>query len=75
MAMLGSLAIIAPFLIMILISGQLVRLIATCCFALTFAMGITIGSELPSDQMALAAAAYSAALIVFVGANPPSYQY
>ena len=75
MAMLGSLAIIVPFLIMILISGQLVRLVATCLFALLFAVGITIGSELPLDQIALAAAAYAAALVVFVGANPPSYQH
>lgn len=75
MALLGGLAVVAPFLVMILISGQLVRLIATCAFTVAFAAVITIGSELGPDRIALVAAAYAAALVIFVGTNPPSYQY
>ncbi|KAK5135702.1 hypothetical protein LTR08_004688 [Meristemomyces frigidus] len=74
-ALLGSLAIIAPFLVMILISGQLVRLVATCGFAMAFAVGITAGSELGSDRIALATAAYVGILVIFVGTDPPSYRY
>lgn len=73
MAVLGGLAIIAPFLIMMLVSGQLTRLLVTCLFMVAFAVGATLGSELGPDRIALVTAAYAAALMVFVGTNPPSY--
>ncbi|KAK4548874.1 hypothetical protein LTR36_008647 [Oleoguttula mirabilis] len=75
MSLLGGLAVIAPFLIMILISGQLVRLIVTCAFTVAFAACTTVGSDLGPDRVALVTAAYAAALVVFVGTDPPSYQY
>lgn len=75
MAFLGGLAIVAPFLVMFLVSGQLVRLIATCAFTVAFAACATIGSEFGPDRIALVTAAYAAALVVFVGTNPPSYRY
>ncbi|KAK5124359.1 hypothetical protein LTR85_001576 [Meristemomyces frigidus] len=75
MSLLGGLAVIAPFLVMILISGQLVRLIATSAFTVLFAACATVGSDLGPDRIALVTAAYAAALVVFVGTNPPSYQY
>ncbi|KAI7083190.1 hypothetical protein KC356_g7788 [Hortaea werneckii] len=73
MALVGGLAIIAPFLIMSLVSGQAVRLIVTCIFMAAFAICATVGSELGPDRIALATAAYAAALVIFVGTNPPSY--
>lgn len=75
MSLLGGLAIIAPFLVMILISGQLVRLVATCAFTCAFAVCATIGSDLGPDRIALVTAAYAAALMVFVGNNPPTYRH
>ncbi|KAI7548224.1 hypothetical protein D0869_07936 [Hortaea werneckii] len=73
MALVGGLAIIAPFLIMSLVSGQAIRLIVTCIFMAAFAMCATVGSELGPDRIALVTAAYAAALVIFVGTNPPSY--
>lgn len=73
MALLGGLAIIAPFLIMLLVGGQLVRLVCACAFMLAFAVGLAVGSELEPDRIGLATAAYAAALVVFVGTNPPLY--
>ncbi|TKA83299.1 hypothetical protein B0A55_00774 [Friedmanniomyces simplex] len=64
MALMGGLALIAPFLIMLLLDGQLVRLICTCAFTVVFAVGITLGSELGGDKIGLVTAAYAAALIV-----------
>ncbi|KAK1082052.1 hypothetical protein LTR33_004196 [Friedmanniomyces endolithicus] len=75
MAFMGGLALIAPFLIMFLIAGQLVRLICTCAFMVAFALGITLGTELGAEKVGLATAAYAAALIVFVGTNPPAWHY
>ena len=75
MAILGSLTIIAPFLVMVLVSGQLVRLICMCAFAMAFAAAITVGSSLSADRIALATAAYAAALAIFVGTNLPTFQY
>ncbi len=72
MAFMGGLALIAPFLIMFLVAGQLVRLICTCAFMVAFAIGRT---ELGAEKVGLATAAYAAALVVFVGTNPPAWQY
>ncbi|EMC95789.1 hypothetical protein BAUCODRAFT_34555 [Baudoinia panamericana UAMH 10762] len=75
MALLGGLALIAPFLIITLLQGQLVRLVVTCGFMVVFAIAAAIGSELSPDRVALATAAYAAALVIFVGNNPPTWQY
>ena len=72
MAVLGGLALIAPFLVMTLISGQTVRLIVTCGCMVGFAIAVAMGSELGPDKGALVTAAYAAALVVFVGTNPPT---
>ena len=75
MALLGGLALVAPFLVMTLISGQMVRLIITSACMVGFAVAVTLGSELGPERIALVTAAYAAALVVFVGNNPPSYSY
>ncbi|KAK0271181.1 hypothetical protein LTR35_013742 [Friedmanniomyces endolithicus] len=75
MAFVGGLALIAPFLIMFLVAGQVARLACTCAFMVAFALGITFGTELEADKVGLATAAYAAALVVFVGTNPPAWQY
>lgn len=75
MSLLGALALIAPFLVMLLVAGQLVRLIATCGFVIVFAVAVAIGSEMAPDRIALVTAAYAAALVVFVGTHPPEYRY
>jgi len=74
MSLLGGLSLIAPFLIMILVSGQLARIVVTCAFMVAFSVGLTTASELGPDKIALATAAYAGALIVFVGTNPPSFR-
>ena len=75
MSLLGGLALLAPFLIIELIAGQLVRLIATSAFTMFFAVLLALGSDTDPDRLALVIAAYAAALVVFVGTNPPSYLY
>ena len=73
MALAGGLALIVPFLIMILVSGQLARIIALVAFVVAFAFAMSVGSELTPDRLAMVTAAYAAALVVFVGTNPPTY--
>lgn len=72
MSFLGGLAVLAPFLVMILVSGRIVRLAATCGFTLAFAVTMSICSELSPDRIALVIAAYAAALAIFVSNNPSS---
>lgn len=75
MSLLGGLALIAPFLIIVLLDSQLVRLVVTCAFMLAFAVAFALGSELEPDRIALVTAAYAAALVLFVANNPLAYQY
>lgn len=72
MSFLGGLAVLAPFLVMILVSGRIVRLAATCGFTLAFAVTMSICSELSPDRIALVIAAYAAALAIFVSNNSSS---
>ncbi|KAK5114492.1 hypothetical protein LTR62_002427 [Meristemomyces frigidus] len=72
---LGCVALLAPFLIMKLIPGGLVRIISTCVFALAFAVGIVLVSDLEPDRLCLVTAAYAAALVIFVGTDPPTFVY
>jgi VIT1/CCC1 family predicted Fe2+/Mn2+ transporter len=73
MSLTGGLAILVPFLIMILVSGQLAKILATCLFTMGVALVMTVCSELSPERIALVTGAYAAALVVFVGTNPPSY--
>ncbi|KAK5687764.1 hypothetical protein LTS10_001904 [Elasticomyces elasticus] len=73
MSLTGGLALIAPFLIMLLVDGQLIRLICACAFTVVFAIAIVVASELGPDTVGLSTAAYAAALIVFIANNPPTY--
>ncbi|KAF2773727.1 hypothetical protein EJ03DRAFT_105360 [Teratosphaeria nubilosa] len=73
MAFLGGMAVIGPFLLMFLVRGQLVRIISACVFMAVFAVAITICSDLGPDRIALATAAYAAALILFVANDPPAF--
>ena len=75
MSFLGCLALLAPFLIMKLIAGALVRIVSTCAFALVFAVGIALISDLAPDRICLVTAAYAAALVIFVGTDPPTFVY
>lgn len=73
----GGLAVLAPFLVMLLIqsSTQLIRIVAACAFTIAFALALALCSDMESDRVGLAVAAYSAALIIFVGSNPAPYSY
>ena len=73
MAFVGGVALIAPFVIMILLSGTLARIVTTCGFMVIFAVALATGSEMSADRVGLITAAYAAVLVVFVGTNPPSY--
>ncbi|KAK3674600.1 hypothetical protein LTR78_005686 [Recurvomyces mirabilis] len=75
MSFLGCLALLAPYLIMKLIAGALVRIVSTCAFALVFALGIALVSDLAPDRICLVTAAYAAALVIFVGTDPPTFVY
>jgi len=75
MSFLGGLAVLAPFLVMVLLSGQIVRLVATCGFTMAFAAIVTLCSELSPDRIALVVGAYAAVLAIFVANNPSSFRY
>ncbi|KAK3073268.1 hypothetical protein LTR53_005318 [Teratosphaeriaceae sp. CCFEE 6253] len=74
LSLLGGLAVLAPFLVMFLIPGQLVRLVCACVF--TVAFGVVVAAVgMPDRTGLLATAAYAAALVLFVGTNAPTWQY
>jgi hypothetical protein len=75
MAILGGLAVIAPFLIMSLLKGQIVRLVVSCAAMVVFGAGVALITDLAPETVGLITAAYAAALVVFVGTNPPPFEY
>ena len=71
MALFGGLALIAPMLIMVLISGQILCLIVTSVFTIAFAFTPTLRNNLDPDRILAVTAAYPAVQVVFVGASRP----
>jgi hypothetical protein len=72
MALLGSVILVGPMLLMVLIKGILVRLVTagTCTIIFAFAFA-RLSSRTPSELMG-ATAAYTAVLVVFVGTSTAS---
>lgn len=75
MALAGALAFVGPFLIAVLLKGQLVRLLVTVCAVVAFSIALAMFSELTPDRTALIAAAYAGVLIVFIGTDYPAWVY
>lgn len=69
MALTGGLFLIIPMITMTCVPGKVASLVATCVAMLSFAIGITLKTQLKADQVLAATAAYAAVLVVFVGSS------
>jgi hypothetical protein len=69
MASAGELFLIVPVIVMANVPGKTSSLVTTCIAMLLFALGITFGTDIKSDQVLAATAAYAAVLVVFVGTS------
>jgi hypothetical protein len=69
MASVGGLVLIGPMLIMANLQTKTASLVTTCIAMVSFAAGITFGTQLKPDQVLGATAAYAAVLVVSVGTS------
>jgi hypothetical protein len=69
MAAFGSLSLLIPMIIMVLVPTRNACLITTSISVTLFAAAIGVGSELKPGELIAAASAYTAVLVVFVGAS------
>lgn len=65
----GGLFVIVPIIIMANVPCKTASLVTTVVAMLAFAIGITYKTELKTDQVLAATAAYAAVLVVFVGTS------
>ncbi|GAB7360817.1 hypothetical protein MBLNU230_g0804t1 [Neophaeotheca triangularis] len=73
MALTAALSLVVPMLIMMLVDGQLTKIITGTAFAVAFAFAFGVGSEMEPDKVAGVVGLYAAVLVVFVSNNPPAY--
>jgi hypothetical protein len=69
MAVFGGLSLLIPKIIMVLVPKRNVSLITISVFVVGFVAAISWGSELKPGELLAAASAYTAVLVVFVGAS------
>lgn len=71
-AILASLFLLAPMIILTYVSSQTYHLVITCLFVLAFAVTASVASNASNQELMAASAAYAAVLVVFVGQTTPS---
>jgi hypothetical protein len=69
MAILGSLMLVGPMLLMVLIKGVIVRLVTAGSCTVIFAFALATLSTRTPFELLSATAAYTAVLVVFVGTS------
>ena len=69
MAVFGSLALILPVIIMVLVPGRATSIAVTSVCTIGFAAILAVVSKLDPEKILGVTAAYSAVLVVFVGAS------
>lgn len=74
MAFLGSVMLIGPMLLMVLVESLVARLVTAGVCTLVFAAGVAQLSKRSPFELLTAVAAYTAVLVVFVGTSTLNHQ-